>query len=518
MRSNPEEARLARAAVEGDGQAFAQLYDRYEKPIYNYCLRLLGNEHDAQDATQDAFLKVMRRLPKLGDRELEFGPYVYTAARNASYDMIGKRKRATPVDEFADGVGEPLGDGPALEEDPLRSALLAAEQDSVRAANARLPERQREVLALREIEGMSYEDIADLLEMNSNSVAQLISRARIRLRAELRGEAAGAIAGSTPECDRALPLLARRQDGRLDEGADSEWLDSHLAECTTCPIAAEAMAEAGLSYRAWAPVLPAAWLFRDTLAKAADLVGADWSHVQRPGGDAARAHPGDAARGTRPNTGTPDGRGSEQGGTASGGIAARLRRRRGLLAGVGAVLILILAWPAVNSLGGKGDEQEPPATPPPSEQAEPSPPASKTTAAKPEPMTDKAGKGKGKKSDPAPEQPPPSESPAPAPATSAPTPTPAPASTPAAPEPQRTARPARDRPTRGSGSWGGRTQPRPQGTVTPDPAPTPQPPPAPPTEPPTQPEPPADPPVGSGDQPPGATDPTPPTPCLVRVC
>ena len=155
MRSNPEEARLARAAVEGDGQAFAQLYDRYEKPIYNYCLRLLGNEHDAQDATQDAFLKVMRRLPKLGDRELEFGPYVYTAARNASYDMIGKRKRATPVDEFADGVGEPLGDGPALEEDPLRSALLAAEQDSVRAANARLPERQSSRLTRRSNRGGS---------------------------------------------------------------------------------------------------------------------------------------------------------------------------------------------------------------------------------------------------------------------------------------------------------------------------------------------------------------------------
>ena len=346
MRSTNEESRLARSAAEGNGQAFAQLYDRYEKPIYNYCLRLLGNEHDAQDATQDAFLKIMRRLPEMGDRQIEFGPYLYTIARNTSYDMIGKRKRAEPVEEIADETGRPLGDGPHLDEDPVRTAMLAAEQDSIRAANARLPERQREVLALREIQGMSYEDIADLLEMNSNSVAQLISRARIRLRDELRGEAAASITASTPDCERALPLLARRQDGKLDAAA-GEWLDVHLTGCPTCPLAAEAMAEAGASYRAWAPLLPAAWLFRDTLAKAADLIGADWSEVQRPGtsGSADINGTGKSSPGDAPVL--PDQR-------------TRSRRRRGLFAASSAALVLLMGGLAATVFSGTSEG--PPAT------------------------------------------------------------------------------------------------------------------------------------------------------------
>lgn len=350
MRPNADESRLALAAAEGDGEAFAQLYDRYEKPVYNYCLRLLGNEHDAEDATQDAFIKVMRRLPAIGDRELEFGAYLYTAARNTSYDMIGKRKRTRPVEEIADGAGPLFGDGTAIDEDPERSTLLDAERESIQAANARLPARQREVLALRELEGMSYADIADLLEMNANSVAQLISRARIGLRNELRGEAANAITATGPDCERALPLLSRRQDGKLDEGAERDWLDSHLASCRNCPLVAEAIAEAGRSYRAWAPALPAAWLFRDTLAKAAEAIGADWSAVERPAGNGSAAT-----------------RGSDGGATAgSTNVAAAVsgkRHRRGavLVASLGTLLLILIFGGLATGVIGDDEANESPA-------------------------------------------------------------------------------------------------------------------------------------------------------------
>jgi RNA polymerase sigma-70 factor (ECF subfamily) len=88
-----EEARLARAAAEGDGGAFATLYERYAQRAYNLAYRVSGSEDDAADATQEAFLNVMRRLPKLGDRELAFGSYLFTATRNACYDLIEKRRR-----------------------------------------------------------------------------------------------------------------------------------------------------------------------------------------------------------------------------------------------------------------------------------------------------------------------------------------------------------------------------------------------------------------------------------------
>ena len=96
----------------------------------------------------------------------------------------------------AGGLGLDPGDP---EEDPDRRLLLSAQQEEIREANGRLPERQREALALRELEDLSYDEIAAVMEMNRNSVAQLISRARINLRDELRGTALASIAASSPE-------------------------------------------------------------------------------------------------------------------------------------------------------------------------------------------------------------------------------------------------------------------------------------------------------------------------------
>ncbi len=280
-----EEARLAHAAAAGDGTAFATLYERYESRIFNFCHRLLGSPDDAADATQEAFLKVLQRLPKLEGRELNFSAYLFTAARNASYDMIGKRKRAEPTEDVPEpSAGQEPGD---LYVDPERAAMLTSLQDDVREANGRLPERQREVLALRELEELSYDEIAEIMDMNRNSVAQLISRARIKLRDELRGTALASIAAASPDCERALPLIAMRQDRQLEDAGDRAWLAEHLAACDTCRATQEAVQEAGISYRAWLPILPAAWLWHATAAKAAELVGADWS-------DIAREHPRDA--------------------------------------------------------------------------------------------------------------------------------------------------------------------------------------------------------------------------------
>lgn len=334
-----DEATLARRAAGGDGQAFAELYDAYESRILNFCLRLCGNREDAADATQDAFVKVLQRLPSIpADRELNFGAYLFTAARNASYDVIGKRKRADAVDEIPERgatplMGEETGDVLA---DPERAAMLASFQTAVQDANARLPERQREVLVLRELEELSYDEIGEIMGMNRNAVAQLISRARIKLRDELRGSALAAVAVSSPDCERALPLLARRQDGQLADAEDRTWLDGHLAACATCPVSAEAMAEAGVSYRAWAPIVPMAWLWKATTAHAMDRTGFDWSDLL----DRDRSHllggtTGDAA-------GALAGIGAVAGAAADAAEEGTRRRRTGLFALLGALLLLLL--------------------------------------------------------------------------------------------------------------------------------------------------------------------------------
>jgi len=122
---------------------------------------LTGAADDAADATQEAFVAVLERLPKLESRELNFGAYLMTTARHSCYRLMERQGRAEPTDEIPEaaplvggggggGLGMPDPGDPG--EDPERAALLKAQQEEVRAANARLPERQREVLALRELQ------------------------------------------------------------------------------------------------------------------------------------------------------------------------------------------------------------------------------------------------------------------------------------------------------------------------------------------------------------------------------
>ena len=262
-----DDVELARRAAEGDGDAFAALYDRHERRAYNLCYRITGSADDAADATQETFLKVLERLPSLAGRDVNFGSYLLTSARHASYDAIERRRRAAPAAEIPDSA-MPVGAG-AEPEEADRGALRAAHQEDIRAANALLPARQREALALRELGELSYDEVAEVMGMNRNSVAQLISRARLNLRDGLRRGALVSIPAATPDCESALPLLALAQDDLLEDATHADWLARHLAGCATCRVRVEAMEEAGAAYRQWLPLVPALWL-RSDVAEAAE--------------------------------------------------------------------------------------------------------------------------------------------------------------------------------------------------------------------------------------------------------
>ncbi len=210
-----DDRELARLATAGDGHAFAELYDRHERRVYGFCMRMLGTPHDAADATQETFVRMLGRLPSLEGRELNFAAYALTAARNACYDMIEGRRRIEPVAEQSDGsrVGHYSPPDDNLERDPERAALLAATREDVRAANAELPARQREVLALREVELLSYDEIGELMGLNRNAVAQLVSRARIKLRDLLRGSALASVSASSSHCAKSA-TAAGKHPGR----------------------------------------------------------------------------------------------------------------------------------------------------------------------------------------------------------------------------------------------------------------------------------------------------------------
>jgi hypothetical protein len=145
--------------------------------------------------------------------------------------------------------GETLHGGPAIEVGDDAPLALAVATEVGAAARA-LPERQREVLALRELLRLSYADIGPVMGLPPASMPWLIARARLGLRDQLRGSGVLDDAGCV-ERERALTALAGRQDGETVQAEEAAWLREHLFACSTCTRSHSAMLEASVCYRGW---------------------------------------------------------------------------------------------------------------------------------------------------------------------------------------------------------------------------------------------------------------------------
>ena len=176
---------------------------------------------------------------------------------------------------------------PDVETDPERAALLHDSQEQVRQANDQLPPRHREVLALREVAGRSYEEIGQIMGISENAAAQLIWRARGKLREAMTAGAVASVVAATDDCETAQLLLNRLHDGEPITEEEQEWLDEHLDECGSCRAARGMLFEVGASYRMWAPVAVLAALRPEVLTQAGAVVGADWSAVAGAGAKAS---------------------------------------------------------------------------------------------------------------------------------------------------------------------------------------------------------------------------------------
>jgi RNA polymerase sigma factor (sigma-70 family) len=314
---------LVQEAAAGGGMSYAALYDRYSEQVYNYCLRLTGSPHDAADATQDAFVGVLARLQHDERPVLDFASYLFAAARNESYALMRKRSRAQPTDELPDRAASQ----PDLDTDPERAALLHDAQESVRRANSQLPPRHREVLALREVAGRSYDEIGDIMGISENAAAQLIFRARGKLKEALTAGAVASVVATTDDCEHAQLLITRLQDDEPISDEEHEWLDDHLEHCAACRTARGMVLEMGASYRAWAVVPVLAALRPEVLTRAGEAIGVDWSGVAA----STPAGGGGNGSGTDSNGGSTGGNGGGAGGTGggAGGVGSRVLRPRG---------------------------------------------------------------------------------------------------------------------------------------------------------------------------------------------
>lgn len=176
---------LVARARDGDMDAFAALVRRYEAPLIHFCARMAGSLEDAQDLAQDSFIRVYRYLDRLRP-DAKFSTVLFGMARNLTLNFIrdsGRRGRGhttslTREDETEQNVAD---DGPLPDE---KARLREIEGVIGRALDMISPEH-REVLLLREIQGMDYETIGEVIHCPPGTVKSRIARAREQLRLRL---------------------------------------------------------------------------------------------------------------------------------------------------------------------------------------------------------------------------------------------------------------------------------------------------------------------------------------------
>jgi RNA polymerase sigma-70 factor (ECF subfamily) len=179
--AQPEINTLIEAHLRGDPQAFGRIVTRYQVRLLNFVYRMIGDRERAEDLVQEAFLRVYRHLDRF-DRGRKFSTWIYTIASNLAKNELRNRSRsplvtmeqARPRDEedqrpidFEDHASRP---------DDLyeRRDLKALVDQTV----ARLSSHHREVFVLRELEGKSYEEIAEIMHCNLGTVKSRLNRAR----------------------------------------------------------------------------------------------------------------------------------------------------------------------------------------------------------------------------------------------------------------------------------------------------------------------------------------------------
>lgn len=180
-------AALARAR-EGDTDAFRVLVEHYSRPVFRLAFRMTGNEADAEDVVQEAFLRAYRGLGKFDGRS-QFSTWLYRIATNVALDHLRKRKRhedaREPVRAADSDALHPAEMLPATDPSPDRLVLSVEMRERVEVALSRLAPRERAAFVLRHFEGMSIAEIGRALNLRSSATKNNIFRAVQKLRREL---------------------------------------------------------------------------------------------------------------------------------------------------------------------------------------------------------------------------------------------------------------------------------------------------------------------------------------------
>jgi RNA polymerase sigma factor (sigma-70 family) len=203
--------RLASLVAAGSERAFAAIYRRYHQRLYRYCLAVLRNDADAQDVLQAAFTAAYGALAEQR-RAAPLRPWLFRIVHNEAVSLLRRRRDEHELSE-ADGIA-----GPTVEEQAGRRADLRA----LIADLARLPDRQRAALVMRELEGLSHEEIGLVLQSSAPLAKQAVYEARRSLTMFAEGR--------DLTCEEVRRTISDG-DGR---SLRARRVRAHLAGCDSC--------------------------------------------------------------------------------------------------------------------------------------------------------------------------------------------------------------------------------------------------------------------------------------------
>jgi RNA polymerase sigma-70 factor (ECF subfamily) len=187
-----DEKDLVRQAKAGDSEAFRQLFERHNRRAYALALGVVRNPDDALDVVQEAFIKAHRYLPKF-EGTSSFYTWLYRIVMNLAIDHLRKAKRAQQVD-FNDAIAHLEGEGKVGEDsllprilgaDPGKSLVRKEMREHIRIALASLSDNHRAVLVMRELEGLSYEQMAEAMKCSKGTIMSRLFHARKNMQEQL---------------------------------------------------------------------------------------------------------------------------------------------------------------------------------------------------------------------------------------------------------------------------------------------------------------------------------------------
>ncbi len=182
--NNLSENEIIRKVLGGDANAFEELVLRHEKTVYNIALRMTGSEDDAADMTQETFIKAYNNLSSFKS-DSKFSTWIYRITTNVCLDFLRAKSRRpqvslTVADADDDSFEQQL-EIPDPADDPEQQLMKKLSMQSLNDGLRRLPDKQRQILVMRELGGLSYAEIGKALSLDEGTVKSRIFRARKNL-------------------------------------------------------------------------------------------------------------------------------------------------------------------------------------------------------------------------------------------------------------------------------------------------------------------------------------------------